>query len=126
MANHSAQTTSTSGDKVKIGLAVLLAVAGVVAFYFLSSKTGMIRVAALAAGLLLAIGLTWTSAPGRSFVDFSREAIRETRKVVWPIRKNTMQVTAVVFAFVVAMAFFLWGTDKLLEFLFYDLILGWK
>ena len=29
-------------------------------------------------------------------------------------------------SFVVVMAIFLWGTDKLLEFLLYDLILGWK
>lgn len=126
MSNHSVQTVSTSSDKIKIGLAVLAAVAGVVAFYFLSSKTGAIRIGALVGGLVVAIGLLWTSSRGRGFIDFTREAIRETKKVVWPTRKNAMQVTAIVFAFVVLMAIFLWGTDKLLEFLFYDLILGWK
>ena len=37
-----------------------------------------------------------------------------------------MQITAIVFGFVLIMAIFLWGTDKLLEFLLYDVILGWK
>jgi preprotein translocase subunit SecE len=31
-----------------------------------------------------------------------------------------------VFAFVVVMAFFLWLTDKSLEWVLYDLILGWR
>ena len=126
MSNHSVQTVRTTSDKIKVGLAVLAAIAGVVGFYFLSDKTGFIRVAALAAGLLVAIALAWTSTSGRGFIDFARESIRETKKVVWPPRKNALQVTAVVFAFVVIMAIFLWGTDKLLEFVFYDLILGWK
>ena len=54
------------------------------------------------------------------------DAVRETRKVVWPARKEAMQMTAYVFAFVVVMALFLWTTDKLLEWVFYDLLLGWK
>lgn len=126
MANHSAQAVSTSSDKIKVVLAIAAAIAGVVGFFFLSNKAELIRVGALAGGLLLAVALTWTSSQGQGFIDFSREAIRETKKVVWPTRKNTLQVTAVVFAFVVAMSFFLWGSDKLLEFVLYDLILGWK
>jgi preprotein translocase subunit SecE len=35
-------------------------------------------------------------------------------------------MTAYVFAFVVLMALFLWLTDKTLEWLLYDLILGWR
>jgi preprotein translocase subunit SecE len=31
-----------------------------------------------------------------------------------------------VFGFVLVMAIFLWGTDKILEYALYDLILGWK
>ena len=47
-------------------------------------------------------------------------------KVVWPARKEAIQMTAYVFGFVVLMALFLWLTDKTLEWVFYDLILGWK
>ncbi len=126
MSNHSVQTVSTSSDKIKVGLAVLAVIAGVVGFYFLSDKSGAVRVGTLVGGLLVAVALAWTSSAGRGFIDFSRESVRETKKVVWPPRKNALQITAVVFAFVLLMAIFLWGTDKLLEFVFYDLILGWK
>jgi preprotein translocase subunit SecE len=40
------------------------------------------------------------------------ESVRETKKVVWPSRKEAMQMTGYVFAFVVVMALFLWLTDK--------------
>jgi preprotein translocase subunit SecE len=50
----------------------------------------------------------------------------ETKKVVWPTRKETMQTTGIVFAFVLAMAIVLWVTDKSLEWVLYDLVLGWK
>jgi preprotein translocase subunit SecE len=83
-------------------------------------------VAVLAGGLLLAVGFAWTSAIGQDFVGFAREAVRETKKVVWPSRREAMQITGVVFGFVFIMALFLWGTDKLLEVVLYDLILGWR
>ena len=126
MSNHSVQTVGNSGDKLKIALAVAAAIAGVVAFYFLSDKPAVVRVAALLAGLAVAVACAWTSSTGRDFILFAKEAIRETKKVVWPTRKEAMQITAIVFGFVLIMAIFLWGTDKLLEFLLYDVILGWK
>jgi preprotein translocase subunit SecE len=125
MSNNSVQTVSTSGDKIKIILAVIAAVAGVVGFFLLSDQSNM-RVAVFVAGLLLAIVFMWTSEPGQSFLNFGKEAVRETRKVVWPTRKEAGQITAVVFAFVLVMALFLWGADKILEFVLYDLVLGWK
>jgi preprotein translocase subunit SecE len=78
------------------------------------------------AGLVIALLLLWASATGRDFLNFAKEAVRETKKVVWPTRKEATQITLVVFGFVLVMALFLWGTDKLLEFVLYDMILGWK
>jgi preprotein translocase subunit SecE len=46
--------------------------------------------------------------------------------VVWPSRKETLQTTGIVFAFVVIMAIFLFLVDKGLEWMLYDLLLGWK
>jgi len=126
MSNQPVQTVSTSSDKAKVVLAVCAVIAGVVAFYFLADKPTAVRAAALVAGLIVAIALAWTSASGRSFLDFARESVRETKKVVWPTRKEALQITGVVFGFVLIMAIFLWGTDKLLEVLLYDLILGWR
>ena len=126
MANQPVQTVSTSNDKMKVALAVFVAIAGVVGFYYLSDKPALVRAAALVAGLAIAVLLLWTSTSGREFLNFAKEAVRETKKVVWPTRKEATQITAIVFAFVFVMAVFLWGTDKLLEFLLYDVILGWK
>lgn len=126
MSNNPVQTVSTSGDKMKVALAVCAALAGVVGFYVLAGQQTLIRASALVGGLVVAALLLWTAEPGRNFLAFARESVRETKKVVWPSRKEAMQITGVVFGFVVIMAIFLWGTDKLLEVLLYDLILGWK
>jgi preprotein translocase subunit SecE len=126
MSNQPVQTVGASGDKIKIALAIVAAIAGVVGFYVLSDKTTAVRAAALVGGLLVAVAIAWTSTSGRDFLNFSKEAVRETKKVVWPTRKEAMQMTAIVFGFVLIMAIFLWGTDKILEVVLYDLILGWK
>ena len=128
MSNQSVQTVSTSNDKFKVVLAVIAMVAGVVGFFYLKgqNKPPLMCAAALVGGLLIAIGLLYVSATGRDFLNFAKESVRETKKVVWPTRKEAMQITGIVFAFVLVMAIFLWGTDKILEFLLYDVILGWK
>ena len=126
MSNHSVETVTTSADKAKLGLALIAVLAGVIGFYLLAGQTTLVRAAALVGGLLVAIAAAWTSALGQSFIGFARESVRETKKVVWPSRKEAMQITGVVFGFVFIMALFLWGTDKLLEVVLYDLILGWR
>ena len=128
MSNQSVQTVSTSNDKFKVALAVIATIAGVVGFFYLKgqNKPALVCAGALVAGLAFAVLLLWTSTSGREFLGFAKEAVRETKKVVWPTRKEATQITAIVFVFVAVMAMFLWGTDKILEFLLYDLILGWK
>ncbi|WP_338846042.1 preprotein translocase subunit SecE [Massilia sp. W12] len=126
MSNQSVETVTPSSDKIKVSLALVFAIAGIVAFYFLAGSPTWQRSLPLFGGLVLAVGILWTSGPGRNFLSFAKESVRETRKVVWPSRKEAMQVTAVVFAFVFVMSLFLWGVDKILEYVLYDLILGWK
>ena len=113
-------------DKLKFALALALLVAGVVGFYLLSEQALVLRVLSVLAGVAAGVAVAWFSEPGRRFVGFAREAITETTKVVWPSRKETVQTTGLVFAFVVVMAIFLWLTDKSLEWVLYDLVLGWK
>ena len=126
MSNQSVQTVTTSADKAKLALAAIALAAGVIGFYALAGQTALIRAAALVGGLVLAVLFAWTSQMGRDFIDFARESVRETKKVVWPSRKEATQITGVVFGFVVVMAIFLWGTDKLLEVVLYSLVLGWR
>ena len=126
MANTNIETVSTTADRLKIALSVLAVIAGLAGFYILSQQALVLRIAAVLAGLIVAAGIASTSEPGKRFFAFGRESVAETKKVVWPTRKETIQTTAAVFAFVVVMAVFLWLTDKSLEWALYDLILGWK
>ena len=113
-------------DKIKVAVAVLLLIAGIAGFYFLSESPMVLRVASVLAGIAAGSVVGWTTEPGRQFFVFAQEAVVETKKVVWPTRKESLQTTGAVFAFVVAMAVFLWLTDKSLEKLMYDVLLGWK
>jgi len=113
-------------EKIKVAVAVLLLIAGIAGFYYLSDSAMVLRVLSVLAGIVAAVAVGWTTAPGKEFFLFAQEAVVETKKVVWPTRKESLQTTGAVFAFVVAMAVFLWVTDKSLEFAMYDLLLGWK
>jgi preprotein translocase subunit SecE len=74
----------------------------------------------------LSVVVFFVSQSGKDLIGFARSAQQEVKKVVWPARKEAMQMTAFVFVFVLVMAIFLWLTDKTLEWVMYDLILGWR
>ncbi|QCB47322.1 preprotein translocase subunit SecE [Hydrogenophaga sp. PAMC20947] len=126
MATSEVQTVSSGADKAKLAAAVVLLLGSFVAFYLLSAKGSMVQWGALLGGFVAAAGMFAVSESGRQLLAFGRDAWREARKVVWPARKEAIQMTAYVFAFVFVMALFLWLTDKTVEWLFYDLILGWR
>jgi preprotein translocase subunit SecE len=126
MATSEVQTVNAAGDKMRLALSGALVIGALVAFYMLAGRGGWAQWAGLLVGLLAAAVVFFTSETGRQLIAFGRDAVREVKKVVWPERKEAMQITAYVFAFVVVMALFLWLTDKTLEWVFYDLILGWK
>ncbi len=126
MATSEVQTVSAAGEKVRLALAVTLVIAALVAFYMLSKQGIWVQWAVLLVSLSASFAVFLTSEMGKQLIGFSRDAVREVKKVVWPERKEALQITAYVFAFVVVMALFLWITDKTLEWVFYDLILGWK
>jgi len=127
MANpQPVETVSTGADKAKLAVAGVLVIAALVAFYALARQDLWMRVAALIVLLAAAVGAFFTSEAGKELIAYGRDSVREVRKVVWPTRKEALQMTGYVFAFVIVMALFLWMTDKTLEWVLYDLILGWK
>ena len=119
------ETVSPAADKAKLASAVLLVI-GAVAAYYLIKQADWVRWGALIVLLLAAVGTFLTAEMGKQLLAFGRDAWRETQKVVWPSRKEAIQMTGYVFAFVFVMALFLWLTDKTLEWVLYDLVLGWK
>jgi preprotein translocase subunit SecE len=126
MATSQVQTVNTGADKAKLGAAAVLVVAALASFYLLGKQGQLVQWAVLLFGLAAAAGVFFLSESGRELIGFGRDAWREVKKVVWPARKEAIQITVYVFGFVLIMALFLWLTDKTLEWLFYDLILGWK
>lgn len=126
MATSQVETVSSGQDKAKLAAVVLLVLGSVAGFYLLSKQGPVVQWGALIVGLALAAAVFLVSESGRQLVAFSKDAWREVKKVVWPSRKEAVQMTGYVFAFAVVMALFLWFTDKTLEWVLYDLILGWR
>jgi len=104
-------------DKLKLLVAVLLVIAGVAGFYFFADAPTVVRVLSVIAGLVLGGLVAGLSAPGKRFFRFALDSRDEAKKVVWPTRKETIQMTGVVMAFVVVMALFLWAVDGILLWL---------
>jgi preprotein translocase, SecE subunit, bacterial len=126
MATSQVETVSTGADKAKLAFVVVLVLAAIAGFYLLAKHGPFVQWAVLCVGLVVAAVVFLVSEPGRQFTAFARDAWKEVHKVVWPTRKETLQMTGYVFAFVVVMALFLWFTDKTLEWVLYDLVLGWR
>lgn len=126
MAIPEVETVSTAADKVKLVVAGLLVIASVGVFYALAQQDLWVRVVSLVVLLVAGAAVFFTSEAGKELIAYGQDSVREVRKVVWPTRKEALQMTGYVFAFVFVMALFLWITDKTLEWVLYDLILGWK
>lgn len=126
MANPNVDIVTSGADRAKVALAVAFVIAGVAAFYALGEQPTALRVAMVLAGIAAGVAVAWFSQPGQRFFGFAQKSWAEARRVVWPTRKETTQMTLVVFGFVVLSAIFLWVVDKSLEWLLYDLILGWR
>ena len=126
MATSQVETVSTGADKAKLIAALVLVIAAVAGFYLLSQHGPVPQWGVLVVGLLAAAATFFVSESGKQLLAFGKDSWKEVKKVVWPTRKETLQMTAYVFGFVVVMALFLWLTDKTLGWVLYDLILGWR
>lgn len=127
MSNTSVETVASSTDRLKLVLAVVVIIAGIFAFSFFEGKwPAVARVGVFVLSLTLAAFIAWTSEPGRRTVAFAHDSYNEVKRVSWPTRKETMQMTGIVFAFVAIMGLFLWILDKSVEWLLFGVLLGWK
>jgi preprotein translocase subunit SecE len=99
-------------EKVRFVLAVVLVATGIAGFYLLGDKPAIVRLLSVLGGMALALAAVWTTQAGRDGREYVKEAIAEAHRVVWPTRKETIQMTGVVFALVVVMAIFMWVVDS--------------
>lgn len=126
MAFPEIETVNAGADKAKVAGSVVLLLSSFVVFYLLSKQGALVQWLGLLVLIAAAVGVFLTSESGRRLIGFGRDSYRELGKVVWPERKEAIQMTMYVFGFVLVMSILLWFTDKVIEWAFYDLILGWR
>ena len=103
-----------TADRFKLILAVLILASGIGTFYYLGGQPEAVRVAVVVVAGVVAAVVALQTAQGRSAWEFAKGARQELRKVVWPTRKETLQMTLVVVVMVILVAIFLWVVDWLL------------
>lgn len=121
--NQNVETVTSKSDIVLVTLAVICALAGVVAFALLTEQPLSVRLGALGGGIVAGVVLAWLSPSGKRLLAYGRQSYEELRRVVWPTRKETLNTTGLVMAFVLVMAFFLFVVDKIVEWGLYDVLL---
>ena len=126
MASPEIETVNAGADKAKVAGSVVLLLSSFVVFYLLSKQGALVQWLGLLVLIAAAVGVFLTSESGRRLIGFGRDSYRELGKVVWPERKEAIQMTMYVFGFVLVMSILLWFTDKVIEWAFYDLTLGWR
>ncbi len=107
------------------GLVFILLAATVVGNSVFAEKSLLIRVVAVVIAFAAAAITALQTLQGKALLTFSRESIKEVRKVVWPTRQETIQTTLIIFAFTVVMGLFLFLIDGALIWLV-ELITGMK
>lgn len=109
-----AEVQGSGFDTVKLVIALLLAIAAVVAFYWFTEEPLLYRALGLIAVVIVSIAIALTSGPGRRLWGFVQESRGEVRKMVWPTRAETLQTTLIVLLVVLVVGVFLWLLDMLL------------
>ncbi|MFT0851996.1 preprotein translocase subunit SecE [Achromobacter sp. F4_2707] len=126
MSNSKVETVSSKADRLKLALAVLVIVAGIVGYSMLEGQPTVLRLGAFLVSVIVAGFIAWSSEPGKRSMSFGRDAYNEIKRVVWPSRSETIRMTGIVFAFVIVVGAFLWLVDKILQWLIFGVLLGWN
>ncbi len=108
---------SNKQDTFKWLLVILLLGVGIISFYYFAEHSLLLRVVSLLAVVGIATFIASTTDKGRFTKDFLRETHLEVRRVVWPTRQETLQMTGIVLVMVIFVALFIWMMDSLLLWL---------
>ena len=115
MSTQNAKPVESKSGVALMALAIVIALSGVFAFALLADQPTLVRVGVLLGCILVGAVIGWFSAPGKEFAAYCKASYEELRRVVWPTRKETVNTTGIVCAFVVVVAFFLFLVDSLID-----------
>ena len=108
--------SASGGDIAKYVLALLIAVGGLVAFYWFDGQWPTVaRVLVLLVGLVLGVVVFMATAKGVETREFLSESRFELRKVVWPTRQETTRTMWVVVAAVIVISLILAAFDWVIQ-----------
>jgi len=108
------ENQGSSFDTVKLVIALGVLILGIWGFYRFADAALLYRVLGVLAAVGVAVGISATTAKGKSLIGFLGSSRSEVRKIVWPTRAETMQTTLMVFIMVVILSIFLWFIDLIL------------
>jgi preprotein translocase, SecE subunit, bacterial len=115
--NVESQNRNKSKNVALWGLVFILLAAAVVGNSVFADKSLVIRIVAVVIAFAAAAVTSLQTIQGKALLTFSRESIKEVRKVVWPTRQETIQTTLIIFAFTAVMGLFLFLIDGALIWL---------
>ena len=115
MSMQNAKPVESKSGIALMAVAIVIALSGVFAFALLVDQPALVRVGVLLGCILVGAVIGWFSAPGKEFAAYCKASYEELRRVVWPTRKETVNTTGIVCAFVVVVAFFLFLVDSLID-----------
>lgn len=122
--NSRVETEVSKLDTIKLTVALLMVIGGVVAFYAYPEQSTLLRTLGLLAVIGIAVAIAYQTNKGRQVYGFFQDAQIEVRKVVWPTRQETVQTTLLVIFMVILVALFMWLLDMLLGWAI-QLLLGY-
>ena len=111
-------------DKAKLILAALVVLGSIALYYYLSDLEQIFRVLIVVGGVVVSLVLTALTEPGQSAWAFAKGANVERQKVVWPTRREALQVTLFVIILVILIGLYLWLLDWISFQVIYDWILS--
>ena len=116
-------------DKIKVSVAALFVLAGVVGYYQLPNIMGenvspLLQFAVIAVALIAAAVTFFSSEAGDTTRAYGKGAIIELKKMIWPNKQETIQSTVMVIILVIIFSLFLWLIDSLSFKAIYEFILG--
>jgi preprotein translocase subunit SecE len=121
------QAANQNNNSNWVGMfAIALVILALLGYYGLANESMVLRLGVLLGGISIAVAMVALTSNGKRFIAYAKDSRNEVKKVVWPTRKESTQMTLIVFAFVAVMSLFLWSADKLIEWIVFSVFLGWK
>jgi len=117
---------TNAADVAKLVLALLVLVAGIVAYSWFGrdgSISSSVRLLGVLAALVISLAIAAFTALGRRVRNFIAESQFEMRKVVWPTRDETIKTTGIIIVVVIILSMLLGLIDLILKTVILDWLL---